>query len=195
MNLNDDKKKLIQTHERELAVSVSSRVIEKPKLTIWMILVPVIFVYFFYRLQKYSEGRKEFAEQFLISRQRALDEAFSAVQSGKPPDSIKLCRMSSVPTPIYAEYRAWLDVLIEHYMELLMANGENIFELIRGVYKNKTNYLLFINQLNTVEKIFNGALIPHLPESIDGGQQIMSLMETCCDDWRRQQADLIFKTT
>ena len=157
-----------------------------------MILVPVIFVYFFYRLQKYASGRKEFTGHFMVSRQRAMDEAYLAVQSRKHPDSLKLCRLSSVPESIYSEYRNWLDVLIEHYTDLLKAPGDQISDLIRSVYRNRTNYLLFINQLNTVEKQFNDALKPHLPATIENGHHIMKLMETCTGQWRRQQAETIF---
>lgn len=180
------------THERNLAITVSSRIIEKPKLTIWMILVPVIFVYFFYRLQKYASGRKEFTDHFMVTRQRAMDEAYLAVQSGKHPDSLKLCRLSSVPEPIYGEYRKWLDVLIDHYMDLLKASGDRYINLVKSAYQTRTNYLLFVNQLNSVEKHFNDALRPHLPDTIEGGDHIMTAMETYSNDWRRKQAEIIF---
>jgi len=101
----DEKKNWILTHERKLAVAVAYQVIDKPRLSIRMILIPVIFVYFFYRLQQYSSGRKEFVDHFMLSRERAMDEAFSAVNSGKRPDSLKLCRMSTVPSQIYSEYK------------------------------------------------------------------------------------------
>ena len=188
----DDKKEWIVSHERELAVVVASRVIEKPRLTIWMILVPVIFVYFFYRLQKYASGRKEFTEHFMVSRKRALDEAFLALDSKKPPDSLKLCRQSSVPEAIYTEYREWLDVLIDHYMDLLKAPGNHLFDLIKSVYRKHAHYLLFINRLNTVERQFNNALKPHLPDTIEEGHRIIRAIETHTSEWRRKQADAIF---
>jgi hypothetical protein len=72
----------------------------------------------------------------------------------------------------------WLNVLIDHYMDLLQAEGDHIEDLIKSVYKNRTNYLLFINRLNSVEKKFNTALKSHLPDTIDGANDIMAAMET-----------------
>ena len=57
----------------------------------------------------------------------------------------------------------WLTVLIDHYMDLLQAEGDQIEDLIKSVYKSRTNYLLFFNRLNSVEKKFNSALKPHFP--------------------------------
>ncbi|MEJ2282887.1 MAG: NF038143 family protein [Desulfobacterales bacterium] len=188
----DEKKDCILAQERKLAVTVASQVIDKPKLSIWMILIPVVFIYYFYRLQRYSSGRREFAEHFMISRVRAMDEAFSAVKSGKRPDALKLCRMSTVPSQIYSEYKDWLTVLIDHYMDLLQAEGDQIEDLIKSVYKSRTNYLLFFNRLNSVEKKFNSALKPHLPDSIDGANSIVTAMETCSTEWRRNQVESIF---
>ena len=188
----DDKKDCILAQERRLAVAVASQIIDRPKQSIWMILIPVVFIYYFYRLQRYANGRKEFVEHFMISRERAMEEAFSAVKSGKRPDALKLCRMSTVPSQIYAEYGDWLTVLIDHYMDLLQAEGDRIEDLIKSVYKTRTNYLLFFNRLNSVEKKFNTALKPHLPDSIDGANSIMTAMETYSTAWRRNQVESIF---
>ena len=192
MNFLNEKKSWLLESERKLAFAVASRIIDKPPLSIWMILVPIFFVYYFYRLQRYSSGRKEFVKHFLVSRERAINEALSAIQSERRPDSLKLCRMSSVPTQIYSEYRDWLEVLIDHYMDLLQARGDCFEDLIKAVYKNKTNYLLFINRLNTVENKFNTALKPHLPDTIDSANSIVAAMETYSTKWRRNQAESIF---
>ena len=82
--------------------------------------------------------------------------------------------------------------LIDHYMDLLQAKGDCFENLIKAVYKNKTNYLLFINRLNTVENKFNTALKPHLPDTIDSANSIVAAMETYSTKWRRNQAESIF---
>lgn len=63
-------------------------------------------------------------------------------------------------------------------MDLLQAEGGTIEGLIKFAYKNQPNYLLFINRLNTVDKKFNTALKPHLPDTIDGVNNIIAAMET-----------------
>ena len=188
-----DKKDLILAAEMRQANAVSAGVIEKPKLSLWMILIPVIFVHFFYRLQKYSEGRKQFARDFCKSRKRALEEAASAIASGEPPDVNKLVQMASIPKETNQAYHTWLKVLVEHYIDLLEADGDAYEVLVRNVYKNRTNYLLFLNQLNEVEKAFDDALKPHLYKDTEGVNDIVATMETHCVQFRRAEAARIFK--
>ena len=57
----DEKLALILDQEKTFAKSVAGLVIEKPKLSIWMILIPIIFVHYFYRWNQYSEGLKKFS--------------------------------------------------------------------------------------------------------------------------------------
>ena len=187
------KKDLILAAEMKLANAVSAAVIEKPKLNIWMILIPVIFIHFFYRLQKYSEGRKQFAQDFNKTRQRALEEAVNAVASGEQPDVNKLVQMASIPKETNNVYHAWLKVLVEHYIDLLQAEGNRYKVLVQNVYKNRTNYLLFLNQLNEVEKAFDDALKPHLYKDTEGVNDIVAAMETRCVQFRRDEAARIFK--
>ena len=90
MDATEDKKYLIYQEERKFAFAVASHVIDKPQLSLWMILIPVIFVYHFYRLKKYADGRKEFAHNFMITRERALNETEAAIESDRKPDLDKL---------------------------------------------------------------------------------------------------------
>ena len=69
---------IILQNEEKFALQLASKVLEKPKLSIWMIMVPIIFVYYFYKMQKYSEGRKVFAENYLVSHKRALKAVVAA---------------------------------------------------------------------------------------------------------------------
>ena len=39
-------------------------------------------------------------------------------------------------------------------MDLLAAEGDSFEALVRSAYRNRTNYLLTLNRLNTVEKEF-----------------------------------------
>lgn len=72
------KRDLILAEERQFASRVSEQVIDKPQLAVWMILIPVFFVFYFWQLKRYAGGRKTFAEKFLITRSRTLDEALRA---------------------------------------------------------------------------------------------------------------------
>ncbi len=192
MSARQTKKDLILTYEQTFAARVAAGVIEKPGLSLWMILIPVIFIHFFYRLNTYNQGCKEFAQHFIVTRQRALDEACLSLEAGSKPDIGKLVDLSSAPRESHRAYRAWLQVLIEHYRDLLHSQGDSFEALLRSVYRTRNNYLLFINHLNRVEKEFNAALKPSLGESTAGVNQIVAHIEMRCTELRRADAEKIF---
>ena len=157
-----------------------------------MILIPIIFVHFFYRLNKVATGRKEFVHNFMITRRRALDAAFEELKTGNAPDFDQLCRMSSSPDATYGEYTTWLRVLVQHYENLLQAGGSSVDELIRSVYRTRSDYLLFLHQLHRAEKEFNAALTPHLDPSLSDVTTIIENMERHSEAYRRKESEVIF---
>lgn len=188
----DHKKELILRHEEKFAHSVAMTVIDKPKLSIWMILIPIIFIHFFYRFKKFTQGRNEFARQFMITRKRSLEEAAASLEDDRRPDVEALVKMSSSPSPTHADYGEWLKVLLDHYRQLLRSEGDSIEALIRSSYKTRTNYLLFINQLNRVERQFDTALKPFLRETTQGVDGIVTAIEKRCEELRRKDAETFF---
>jgi hypothetical protein len=145
-----------------------------------------------YRHKKYVEGCNLFADNYLISRRRALDEALLALESGRKPDIQALVNKSSSPAQTHGQYRQWMRFLTEHYMDLLNSPGNTVEELIRAAYKKRSNFLLFLNQLNTVEKQFDSVLKPFLYESTPDVDQIVSRMEKGSENLRRKMARRIF---
>jgi hypothetical protein len=188
----DYKKELILRYEEKFADSVAVSVIDKPKLSTWMILIPILFIYYFYRLKKFADGRKEFARHFILTRKRSLEEAAASLESGGKPDVEALVNMSSAPGSTHADYREWLKVLLDHYQYLLRSEGDSFETLIRSAYKTRTNYLLFINHLNRVERQFNTALKPSLKETTEEVNNIVTAIEQRCEDLRRRDAENFF---
>jgi hypothetical protein len=188
----DEKKQLILAYEEVFANKLGIQVIEKPRLSIWMILIPVIFVYYFYRYQKFNTGRKEFAEHYMKGIRRSLEAASSAIKTGEPPDPVTLAKMSDVPETIRGYQADVYTVLLEHYTDLLQAEGADVESLIRAVYKNRTNFLLFVNRLRQAEKRRNSALKPLLTETLEGVNEIVERIERTSEMLRREMAETIF---
>ena len=188
----EKKKDMILAKETAFASAVSAAVIDKPQLSLWMILIPVIFVHFFYRLNKYSQGRKDFTRQFLTSRERSLNEALEALESDRKPDTNKIRQMATIPEGTSKTYVKWVRVMVDHYTDLLASQGETYEEMVRSVYKNRTNYLLFLNSLGEAEKAFDNALKPHLKKDTNGVNDIVNRMEACTTQLRRDEASRIF---
>lgn len=183
---------MILKYEEKFADSVAVSVIDKPQISMWMILIPIIFLHFFYRLKKFADGQKEFAQHFLLTRKRALEEAVASIESGGKPDINALMKMSTAPKETHPDYKKWLEVLLDHYLDLLHSDGDSYEALIRSVYKTKTNYLLFFNQLNRVERQFNSALKPSLSKTTESANHIVSNIEQRCKQLRAKEVDIIF---
>ncbi len=186
------KRDLVLKHEEKFAGALATAVLDKPTINIWMILIPIIFVYYIYQYQKFVDGRKTFVETYMLMKKLALDEALAAVKYAKEPDIDGLVKMSGHTGQILVEYSVLLGVLIEHYKDLLRSEGETFESLVKSTYKNRTNYLLFANQLNQVEKRFNTALKPHLYETTEEVDNIVTTIEHCSEKLRRAEAEKIF---
>ena len=186
------KRDLILADEKQFAARVSVKVIDKPRLDVWMILIPVFFVFYFWQLKRYAKGRKTFAEKFLITRKRALEEALRSAETGESPDIEMLVQASDIPHETRQVYRTWVTLLVEHYRDLILAQGSSYPALVRSMYKSRTNYLLFLNHLNRVERDFDAALKPHLEKSTENVNGIIKLMEESVTSLRRQLAEAIF---
>lgn len=183
---------MIIEKERAFAQAVSAVVIDKPTLSLWMILIPVIFVHFFYRLNKYSQGCKEFAKHFILTKEKALDEVLEALESDRKPDANKLTQAADIPKGTSKLYMAWMKVLLDHYQDLLSSSGDSYENMVQTVYKNRTNYLLFLNSLSEAEKAFDNVLKQHLKKDTDGVNDIVNKIEACSIVLRREEATKIF---
>ncbi len=186
------KRDLILTEEQRFAVQVAAKVIDKPKLDVWMILIPVFFIFYFWQLRRYAKGRKTFAEKFLITRKRALDAALRSAESGKEPEIEMIVQVSDIPPDTRKNYRRWVALLVEHYRDLILAPGSSYPALVKSTYQTRSNFLLFLNRLNQVEQEFDAALKPHLDKSTEGVNGIIKLMEASVTRLRRQRAETIF---
>ena len=191
MKVLERKKELVLHRELLFANAIGSAVFEKPKVSFWMVLIPILFVYFVYRMQKYKNGRLKFDEDFMITRRRAMDVAFEAVETGGKPDVKKVAQASALPDALQEHYQSWVKVLVDYYMDLLTADGESFDSLVRAAYRSRGNYLLVLNRLNTVEKEFYSTLKPQLAAT-EGAADIIATIETQSQHLRRDLAERIF---
>ena len=187
------KKEWILEQERRFARELARAVIEVPKLNIWMILIPFILVYHIHRHNNAVKGRSAFVEHYLLSRSRSLDEACAAVVDLRPPDIDKVtAKAVDLPAAARSAYRDWITVLIRHYGDLLQAPGADVRELTAAVYTNRTNYLLFLNQLNQLENALNAALRNHVAETTQSVCETITRIESRSAELRRLQAEALF---
>lgn len=193
MSDKKEKSEIILEQEEQFAIALATQIINKPQLSLWMILIPIFFVFYFTNLSKYKNGCKQFAENYLIDKKRALNEAVEVVNGGREPDIRALSELSDITSKAREKQANILAILIEHYSILLKSEGEDFASLIRSAYGSLTDYLLFLNQLNQAEKEVNKSLKPDLEKSIKGVNDIVSNMEDLSARFRRETAESIFR--
>lgn len=188
----EHRRALILDHETRLANLIARDIITRPQLSFWMILIPVFFVYFFYGLNRYKRGRREFVTHFLFSRRLILDRACEQMKTGEKPDVEELIQRERVPEIAVDAYRNWAKVLGEAYIELLGSEGSTYEELVRAKFREKNSFMFAINRINTAEKQFYKSLRKHLNSSLSDAGDVVGKMETSLQHLRRQEADFIY---
>jgi zona occludens toxin (predicted ATPase) len=185
------KKEFVLERERMFANAIGAAVFEKPKVSFWMVLVPLLFLYFIYRMQKYKTGRMNFDREFMTTRRKAVDLAVEALTAEVKPNIDQIARQSGLSDDLERPYASWLKALVDHYMDLLAANGDSFEAMVRSAYRNRTNFLLTLNRLNTVEKDFYTALKPRMAAT-EGAAAIFATIEEHSRRLRRELAESIF---
>lgn len=189
----DTKIRLILEHEKELAAQLSTLVIDKPKPPLWMIFIPIFFVFFAQKMSQYKKSRENFVENHLKSRRIALEAAMEAEETGSPSDvEAIVTKVGRIPAEARPSYAEWMTTLIDHYRVLLSARGDSLPELVRSGYGSKTNYLLFCNCLNKAENAFRLALLPSMDGDSQDLRHVIQKMNAGLTTLRRQSADSFF---
>jgi len=188
-----DKRDIILARERKFAAGIARDVLNKPKLSSWMIFIPFLFIFYIQDLMRFKKKRKEFLDNYIFSREKALNEAMAALRENRKPDAVALARKADLQDRATEKYAELLDVLIGHYTSLLKANGDDYETLVRFAYgKQRTNFLRFMNQLNNAEKTLNKALLPALRMAREGVNDVVEKIETRSDELRLVLIEEIF---
>lgn len=193
MDCLDTKKELILGQERTFGARLGRLVLNKPKLSAWMIFIPFIFIFYIQDLMKYKKGRKEFSGNYLLSREKALNEAVAAVTENRKPDTMALARKADLKGAAVEKYGALLAVLADHYILLLKARGESYEALVRSAHSNNSKaFLAFAERLRLAENELNKALLPGFDQDTQGVKTTIKNMETCSERLRRAHAKELF---
>lgn len=185
-------RELILGHERKLANLIAREVIDKPQLSLWMIVIPIVFVYYFYGLNRYKSERREFVKHFLYSKELILDQAVDFLENGKKPDFEELARMEHVPENALEAHKNWTKALFDHYLAMLESKGDSYTDLVKARYKNKGSYLLIVNQITSTEKQLYKALRKNLEKTDNSSRDVISKMAKSLEHLRRDEVNYMF---
>ena len=185
------KKEIILRRELAFADEIGAAVFEKPEVSYWMVFIPILFLYFIYRMQKFKSDRMKFNEEFMSARKRAMDIALGDSATGGIAETDWAAHGSELPAPLQKPYIYWIKTLSSHYLEMLSASGDDFESLVRAAYRNRSDYLLALEKLNNAEKDFYTALKP-LMAQVEGTADIIAIIESQSRKLRSETADRIF---
>lgn len=187
------KKQIILDHEREVAQNLALGVLDKPKPPLWMIFVPIFFVFFAQKMKQYSSGMEDFVENHLRPRRLSLDAALEAIETGTQPDPARLLdRAGTIPEQSRPLFTEWMAALTDHYRTLLEARGDTAEALIRSGYRTKTDFLLQCNVLNKAEHAFSLSLMSGIEGDSQDILNVVEKMRVHMTELRRREADKAF---
>jgi hypothetical protein len=191
----------IYNYERTVGHAVALRVIESKPIGVWEFLIPVVFILHFMRNK---QSREAFIQNYLFTKRHALDAGFKMLKKGFSREDVKAGFEEKTRTLLTAHKTQKIysdtirqqqikevDLLIEHYGRLLNAEGGGYDDLTRNAYGNRQNYLIFHEQLKSIEKKVSDAARQTLGSKTD--VEALLRIENATENIRQSQIAKIFE--
>ena len=144
----------ILAHETAVAREIAAQVVDRPTLSVWMILIPLLFVHYMQRQQVFRRAVSQVSEALLRSRGRALDLVCARVTcdiepaAGEEDERIRRLRSAQ---------EAELALLTRHYSKLLTVDAGEYPALVRRAYGTADAYRELLSELQTGERRVSAA--------------------------------------
>lgn len=192
----DRKCEWILNRELACAHEVALRLVDKPELSVWMILIPIIFLHFMYRAQKFKAGLGTITRELLASREFALALARESLVAGtEAPDPARRFPDGAgtlMGAPLREAEIQLSRVLIGHYRRLLEARGESYEALVRDAYGNEDHYREeFLRRLVEAEERI-AACAREAAADIPESRQTLTRMAAARQELREEDVKLCF---
>ena len=196
----DTKYDIIRSQERRLAKAVARRVVKLPDVTVWAFMIPLIFLFNFLR---YKRANETFVLNFLFTKKLALDAARDIIKEGqsrqgvlagiddKTRNILTSDKMGIYSEKIRRQQMNEINLLLDHYLKLLEAEGKSYKSLVKNAYQTQDDYRTFLQQLTAAEKAVNRAAIQTVGKT-EEASELVSRMEEATEMVRTAEAEKIF---
>ena len=190
-----DKYDIIIDAEQQFAREVCLGVIYLRPPSAWYYLIPGMFIFDFLRR---SSTIRKYSETFIFPRKLALEGARS-LTAGET--------RAAIDSHLEVEIKNWLtahrldsqdllqaqketvDLLMDHYLKLLQADGESYVDLIEQAYSSRENFEAHLQQIAAAENKVDQAILarvgdnPALKEKLQlEAQQVQSRRQKVLED-------------
>jgi plasmid maintenance system killer protein len=198
----DTKYENILTQENTVAKAVARSVIGVSSVTVWDVLIPIVFVF---NVLKFKRAREIFALNFLFTKKLALQGAFDMIKTSQSrEDALAQIRnrtsevLASDKKGIYSikirqKQMREMELLLDHYSRLLNAEGKDYSSMVRNAYLSRKDYGAFAKQLEGIEKEVNRAASQTVKTA--SAPDIILKMEEATARLRAAESEKIFPST
>lgn len=197
-------RELVEAFERRVAEHVARVVVPLAKLSVWEILIPILIAL---GHSARADKRKAVAENLLRVKILALDGAQAVAEGSKTRAAVlgeyeaataeRLAKEEDLPTEerfYSAEIRtvqlAEVALLLDHYVELFLAEGNSHAERVRAVCPRQEDYTAVLDHLAEREAELLLASSRVLGER--GDPTLAATMGEAADAFRRAEARKIY---
>lgn len=188
---------IILSYEESFARDVAVRLIIEEPLLVWHYLIPFMFVF---ELLKRKREARIFAMNFLFTKKLALDAADDINGSEEQQNRLsrikdktrdRLTSLKLYSWETHQKQMAEINLLIDHYLKLLITEGNSYESLVKNAYQTRDNYQSFLSQLTSAEKAIDQAVIKTLGETEEVWQLVLT-KQTVIGEMRAKRVDRIF---
>jgi hypothetical protein len=191
--------RLILARERGRASAIARAVFETKPFSVWEVLVPFVLIY---NLTQRSRLREHFAANWLFTKKLALEGALDVARGSRSLEEVRAridaetARvLASTPPDLYSEeirerQREEIDMLIDHYVRLLGAEGEDHAALVRAAYGSRVEYESLLDRIAAAEREVSAASVRTLRAK--GDPDVARRMEAAAARLRAAEAAEIF---
>jgi len=192
---------MILEHEVTMARGISAVLIQSKPISVWEIMIPVIFILNF---AKIKQSREVFVQNHLFTKNMALKAALDMSKKGYPRQEVMESieaqtrkTLASVPENLYSEeirseQVKEIELLVDHFRQLFEADGEDYAALVVGAYQTRDRYVDFFKRLKAAENNVMTAARRTLGDEADS--QTAGRLEDITDRTRAAGAEKIFNT-
>ena len=150
-----EKRALIVAYEAGFARALAARVVEKPVVSWWMIILPLLLVHYVYRLLAFRKGCAAFAAHYLKPRHQAL-----ALALGPPGDVVADCADDVSTAGVLRQLEArQVAILAGHFRRLLAAEGNDYRSLVLAGYADASAYDDYLDDIEAVHDEIDRAIL------------------------------------
>lgn len=195
----DTKHENILSQERSFAKVVASAVIESKPLTVWEITIPIMFIANFFRFKR---SREIFALNFLFTKKLALEAAFNMIKKDQNKEEAMAWIKDKTKEILFSDQKGIysqkirqkqlkeIELLIDHYLKLLGAEGKDYESMTKNAYQVRENYSAFLTMLKQAETEVNRAAQQTV--KVATASDLVSKMENAVEKIRTARAEKIF---